>query len=157
VDAILSVNGRESPEEVRGCERLESVFSELFFWGQYHELTHQVGQLSSILDSLLGEKLKHSSVPWIKPLLQRLRDSPDCLLKFKSHIFPALFSGSLYNHYSFLREAGLEMMFSNDMCRKECDQEILFAALQVGKEIGLVTETGKKSHTIVYSANTFFR
>jgi hypothetical protein len=148
VEGFSSKKRHEGPGEVEGREKLESVFSELFFWGQYHELTHQVGQLSSLLDSCLGGELKYNSVPWIKPILQRLRNSPDCLLRFKSHIFPALFSGSLDSYHSFLHEAGLEMMSSNDMRRKECDQDILFAALQVGKEIGFVTETGKSHATL---------
>jgi hypothetical protein len=143
VDVFLQESGRLNVEGLVLTEKLESVFSKLFFWGKFHELTHQVGQLSSLLYSQLRKQLERNSVPWIKPLLRTLRDSPEALLKFRSHIFPALFSVSFDDYYTFLHESGLEMLFSNALRGQECDRGILLAALQVGKEKGFVTETSK--------------
>ncbi|KAJ9639502.1 hypothetical protein H2199_006537 [Coniosporium tulheliwenetii] len=77
------------------------------------------------------ELVHHSELypVWAQPLRSAVGEAPESVPEFKNHLFPGLFKLS-FNDYSQRRGSEYE----------DSDVALLFAALQAGKEIGLVQE-----------------
>jgi hypothetical protein len=138
-------------------KNVERFFQDLFYWAQFHELAPPIGKIASHICSEFSNAwqslgIGHVSIPWIKPLLEQLRKTPEALYRFKSHVFPELFRHNLDHYHSYLGELGLDLLSPcidhekhtnlEEVQINSFDRELLLVALQVGKEIGLVVETG---------------
>jgi len=138
----------------------------LFHWAQFPELCPSVGQVikavSSQLSKLETTQTRGSAqAAWIKPLLSQIHASPEILPQFKSHIFPDLFRYNVQEYYSFLQaarpSAPLSTAFSDNRrefkdANSDFEREVLFTALQAGKEIGIVEELGMQ--IVVFKEST---
>lgn len=96
---------------------------------------------------------------WAQPLRSTVGDAPESVPDFKNHLFPGLFKLNFDNYSQFLNFLHLEDHIrlcesnrtlaseENGFENEDSDEILLFAALQAGKEIGLVQEVGKSEHT----------
>jgi hypothetical protein len=137
----------------------QAIFSVLFESVRFAELAPAAGHTACLLSRQLrngspGDQYTTEDVDlgtlWIDPLLETLRNFPDSLSRFRSHVFPDLFSLSIPDYYNFLLSMDLHARMSTDTVpgkhrlhyRDEIDSNILFMALQVGKESGLILDSG---------------
>ncbi|KZF21661.1 hypothetical protein L228DRAFT_283801 [Xylona heveae TC161] len=80
---------------------------------------------------------------WAFPLQESIRKYPESLETFKHHVFPGLFSISGSDYVSFLKYLHLDDFLSGASVEEEdVGASTLFSALEVGKEMGLVSEPG---------------
>ncbi|KAF2144155.1 uncharacterized protein K452DRAFT_316890 [Aplosporella prunicola CBS 121167] len=84
---------------------------------------------------------------WVEPLESTIRRNPDSLHNFKSHVFPDLFKPMLSDYLQFLEYLHLDnhvrLRPSTGQEHEQSDEleaSLLFNALQVGKDIGIVVE-----------------
>lgn len=90
---------------------------------------------------------------WVRPLVQSILEHPEALQAFKNQAFPELFAINTTDYLAFLEHLGLQKFLRQDHSiisnlrseKEEFMETILFASLQVGKETGLVVETGEFS------------
>ncbi|KAK3718169.1 hypothetical protein LTR37_005284 [Vermiconidia calcicola] len=85
---------------------------------------------------------------WVEPLTTVLGEERIIVEDLRIHIFPALFKRSLADYVSFLEAKGLHRLTrtsstadSHIQDDTELNDGLLYAALQAGKELGLVSET----------------
>ena len=90
---------------------------------------------------------------WVEPLEDSIQDSPEAIDEFKHHVFLEIFRLSLDGYLQFLyhlqldRHLGIKStihspnptVFTVNGC---LEITLLFAALQAGKELGLVKDVG---------------
>ncbi|KAM0701622.1 hypothetical protein Q7P35_010530 [Cladosporium inversicolor] len=125
------------------------------------------GDLGSILGQLIGvimdnlDKTSPGSVVsssnelpvpiWSGPLNETLGRDLENTEAYRSHIFPVLFKRSLPQYVAFLKQLGLDQLFTSAQnTTHDNSEEILYAALQTGKQLGLIEET--TGEHIVYDA-----
>jgi hypothetical protein len=134
--------------ETLACDKF---LQRVFHWATFQEITPAAGKMLGdfnricIADSVFGN-LSHGL--WVEPMLDVLKESPDALYKFKTQIFPKVFSQSAPDFYAFLIRVGIDRHMVAEVMSSPATQErgdkaeraILFAALQCGKETGLVLE-----------------
>ena len=152
--------GNPSTRTSNRIEKVKFVFCVLFDWAQYSELASVAGQASctfsrQLRKDFLSEQDGASNIDisslWMEPLLQCLRRYPDALQNIQLYVFPELFAMNVPDYYKFLCTMGLHAHISNDVVvedvqlasSKEANSSILFTALQVGKETGLVLDSGR--------------
>ncbi|EME45586.1 hypothetical protein DOTSEDRAFT_62083 [Dothistroma septosporum NZE10] len=88
---------------------------------------------------------------WTAPLQDTLVEGSVGIDDLRAHILPVLFKCSFDDFVSFLHIQGF---WSNDtakvLTRSEAQNDLLFASLQTGKELGLIVETDKDdfSHSV---------
>ncbi len=90
---------------------------------------------------------------WVEPLLKSLEDHSNDLQAYQNHLFPAIFTLSCLDYWLFLKFLGVEeymtlrgAVIENSRSYQKFTQfqiPILFSALQVGKESGLVVSFGE--------------
>jgi hypothetical protein len=152
VFSVPSVNG--NAENLR---RVEDAVQQLLQWSRFHDLAPTAGQTFSTLWQLILQErnLQSSDVLWITPLTSVLKDNPHSIPVFQTNLFPSLFAADTKDYCRFLFSLGLEKQFGTvgpprslgpDTGEDEVETTILFAALQAGKEHGLVLEYGKLEH-----------
>jgi hypothetical protein len=142
----------------------ETLLSWVFQWITRGDLGSILGQLIGvIMDNLdkgssdLTRNTVTSSngqqVPiWSGPLNETLGRDLENSEAYRAHIFPVLFKRSMPQYVAFLKQLGLEGNFSSAQnAEHEDSQEMLHAALQTGKHLGLIEET-TGAH-IVYESN----
>jgi hypothetical protein len=153
-------SGNASSSTSARIEQVKLVYRVLFDWAQYPELAPVAGQASCNFSRQLrkitsneldgGSTVNLASL-WILPLLQNLRANAGALQSFQFYVFPELFAMNISDYYKFLCSLDLHAYISNDTAfgktkRSQCeeaDSNILFAALQIGKETGLVLDSGQ--------------
>jgi hypothetical protein len=79
---------------------------------------------------------------WSSPLNETLSKDLENTEAYRAHIFPVLFKRSLPQYVAFLEQSGFEGTFTSAQdTQDDSSQEILYAALQTGKQLGLIEET----------------
>jgi hypothetical protein len=115
------------------------------------------GQLISVLldkhQASVDAEVKENTNPslttkgplWVRPLQDAVAYSDVDANELRLHIFPVLFKRSFADYLAFLQANGLEDVFGNDSKHIDAsfNPKLLYAALQSGKEIGVVYETGE--------------
>jgi len=133
--------------------KVEDLLSSILQWLTRGDLGSIIGQLTSVVldnaDKASSSLSKDTtllnvgkSVPvWSRPLHETLDRDLENTEAYRAHIFPVLFKRGLPQYVAFLRQVGFDSKFSSEQtsCR-ENDQEILYAALQAGKHLGLIEE-----------------
>lgn len=152
-----------SPRKRDRGQQVQAIFNVLFYWVQFAELAPAAGHTActfsrQLRNSSSGDQYDTESADlgtlWINPLRDALRTFPDSLSIFRSHVFPDLFSLSVPDYYTFLLSLDLHAQMSPDGVsgqhkfdnRAEFDSNILFLALQAGKETGLIADSGMQGH-----------
>ena len=105
----------------------------------------QLGQ-RPIRDSL-------SRIPfWVSPLTSFGKEAPGAICSLRTQLFPDLFALDIHDYFLFLQQLGFQEVLgvqiskTDSMARAQHShdsQALLFAALQAGKERGLVVESRK--------------
>lgn len=139
---------------------LEQFVTDLLQWSCYEDLAPSVGQfLSALLDAhqanaqtpLSGngaaEKDNKTKSPWIRPVIIFASTRSDSIETLRYYIFHHVFQRSITDYVQFLGELGLYRAFGgvsrSDPTQPEQqmdNEDILFCALSVGKELGMVQE-----------------
>lgn len=135
---------------------LQRFYTGVFAWVEHNDVSLAAGQL--VVEITRHGLKTHNSTPigghahpiWAAPALEAIRLKPDSLSNFKHQVFPSLFRSSIANYYSFLQSLNIQSELATgggaafDIHSSTIiDTEVLFTALQIGKAIGLVRESGK--------------
>ena len=132
--------------------KVEGLLSSILQWLTRGDLGSIIGQLTSVVldnvdqasvDSSKNTTLDdgHSVPVWSRPLHETLDRDLENTEAYRAHIFPVLFKRGLPQYVAFLKQVGFDAMFSSKhTAYRENDQEILYAALQAGKHLGLIEE-----------------
>jgi hypothetical protein len=142
----------------------ETLLSWVFQWITRGDLGSILGQLIGVIMDNLDKDSSGSAksvitsndgllVPiWSGPLNETLGRDLENTEAYRSHIFPVLFKRSLPQYVAFLKQLGLEQLFASvQSTAHDKSEEILYAALQTGKQLGLIEET--TGEHIVYDSN----
>lgn len=170
VSSLTELYLRTSPEhrekrETTDLEVLHGVFASFLAWVVHHDTALSAGHL---IRSFLGAKRRQRnagdetgiSLLWMRPVIDTLRDWPDRLQEFKTHVFPYCFLPDTTDYLAFLSflhfgrhvqtAALLPAIFrtfdgdDHKMSKSE-EFSILLAAIQTGKELGIVKDVGRFS------------
>lgn len=164
---IKSIDVRDGKSETR----LQFFLSTVLRWISKGDLGSIVGQLVSVTldkyDKTVSPQRQRNEVAretqaatiWAEPLRKALLNDPENAESYRSHIFPVLFKRSLSQYVAFLQHLGLnyrgavstngEAQASRNPDKSVTSQtscilpsnNLLYAALQAGKALGLVEDT----------------
>ena len=134
---------------------VDGLLSCLFRWASYDDLGSVASRCISVVldkhnEALARQNSAVSTYPspaiWISALEDCLQTGTADIDQLRIHVFPVLFEGRLPDYTSFLCKHGLDEL--SDIPRAQYDERdeqgsnrLLLAALQSGKELGLVYET----------------
>lgn len=148
-------NPFQQPDQHEAQVLLKSFFHGIFAWVEFNDVAFAAGQLVSQLATILLKQrttrdATSSNTPeWALPLIESVQNKPESLSNFQNLVFPDLFRASVSDYFSFLELLNLHsrLVIDQDLSvaktdTAEIDDEILFSALQVGKVVGLVRESG---------------
>ena len=140
-------------------EQVQELLQRLFSWVEIRDTTGVARH--TILICVREWKVLQSTddkdqVPkrlpiWVQPLLRNMLEHPEKLQEYKNQVFPELFAINTADYLAFLEHLGLWETLQQDHGntlnlrseKEEFTEAILYASLQVGKETGLVVETGE--------------
>lgn len=144
---------------VRLDETCKVLLKTVLYWTKNRDAAHAVGNtiellvrrwkaLQSKFDS--GNAFERLPV-WASVLAESISCHPDDLSNYKSHIFPGLFMVDIPDYIAFLQYLGLNHVFGNSRIHKTTElvdgngfvNDLLCTSLQVGKEVGLIIESGQ--------------
>lgn len=138
----------------RSKDEAETLLSWVFQWIARGDLGSILGQLVGVIMDNLDKKASDSTqdivasddklpIPiWSRPLNEALGQDLENTEAYRAHIFPVLFKRSLPQYVAFLKQLGFGDDFSFQQNVHDSNaEEILYAALQTGKHIGLIEET----------------
>ncbi|KAH0544924.1 hypothetical protein FGG08_001004 [Glutinoglossum americanum] len=149
---------REAPETTAPPDNVErardynaaELASAILQWMPEPDIAPAAGDLFVTLFSTLKKqaddeaprRISNTAVPaWCSTLEASIERSPEALENIKQHIFPGLFKLSAADFNYFLECLRVKDILSGSILEDEDPRVMtLFTALQVGKEIGLVTE-----------------
>lgn len=142
----------------------ETLLSWVFQWITRGDVGSILGQLINVIMDNLDKNSSESApnvttssdelpVPiWSGPLNDTLGRDLENTEAYRAHIFPVLFKRSLPQYIAFLKQLGLEQVFTSAQhTTVDSSEEILYAALQAGKQLGLIEET--TGEQIVYDSS----
>jgi hypothetical protein len=166
VDCLLAFEGRPLVADANSSKDLvlRNFTRKLFDWVQYQDSAPAAGQaICALLQCVddVNNRVKvteDSSTPlpfWVEPLLASLRDHPESLLNLRYHVFPTLFTMDIQDYICFLNHIGLHKLFAgakfegvitSSSGEEYIFRNLLYAALQVGKETGFVLDICEGLH-----------
>lgn len=158
IDAVLhsTLAGHSDGLESTAQDNCHLYLSNLFHLASDGEVGSLVGQLVTIsLDkyekarlvndqTVFSDKGFLSLAPiWAEPLLGLVQIDRTSIEDLRLYIFPVLFKRGLNDYRSFLELAGLGQLLADGKRNivKNFNEDLLYAALQSGKELGLLYET----------------
>jgi len=149
----------------RFAEQVQELLHDLFSWVGNRDTAHVASRTVLICVrewNVLQVTDDKGQVPkglpiWVRPLVRSILEHPEALQEFKNQVFPELFTIDATDYLSFLEHLGLQEVLQQDHGsilnlkaeKKDLVAIILYASLQVGKETGLVVETGEFSKSSV--------
>lgn len=144
--------------------RLSEFLVGVFSWVCYNDIALAAGQLSTQIMEQYTKCLakdglsqgENSPPVWSAPILSIIRRKPDSLSNFRNTVFPSLFKLSSRSVFNFLQsmdtfkhlelrtpiDPKVSFLEEEDAGSSDAKTELLFCALQTGKELGIVKETG---------------
>jgi hypothetical protein len=135
-------------------DNAETLLSWIFQWITRGDLGSLLGQLIGVVMDDLDKNSPASTssnitsngelpIPiWSRPLNETLAKDLENTEAYRAHIFPVLFKRSLPQYVAFLDQSGFKETFTSAQDNQDdSSQEILYAALQTGKQLGLIEET----------------
>jgi hypothetical protein len=146
---------------------IQDIFRSFLSWIVHHDTSLSAGHLvKSFLGALRNLPSEHESLEdgysisplWIEPVVETLNTWQERVQEFQTHVFPHCFAPNMQEYLRFLSylhfgqhihsEDPLPTAFKvfdgqiNGLTTSE-EFAILLAALQTGKEIGIVKDTGE--------------
>jgi hypothetical protein len=144
---------------------LQALFSAFLAWIVHHDTSLSAGHLiknfliqaRKSLDYLSTTQNDTVSPLWIEPVVSTLQEWPDRMQEFKTHVFPYCFLPNVQEYLRFLsylhfsvhvQSSGAipgDLSFHEDKSHgmEESDEfKILIAAIEAGKELSLIRDTG---------------
>ena len=147
--------------EASSVEQIQQLLQRLFSWVDNRD-TARVASHTILICVREWNALKFTDgkgqVPkglpiWVHPLIRSIQEHPEALQEFKNQVFPQLFAINATDYLAFLEHLGLQEVHRQDhgsVSNLTSEKEIiLYASLQVGKETGLVADTGEFSEPSV--------
>lgn len=144
---------------VRLDDKFQVLLNIILSWTRNRDATHAVGNMVELLvrrwkvqQSKVDSRNTLESIPiWANALTESISSHPGDLHDYRSYIFPALFKVDASDYLAFLQNLGLDRLLSNShnnkrtelIERDELMNDLLYVSLQVGKEIGLIVESGE--------------
>jgi hypothetical protein len=134
---------------------LQCFAQKLLSWMRYQDASPAAGQTFCTLFKLISretmqvlsdETARNLEPLWIEPLMASFTMFPEARTNFKHHLLPELFTLDIPAYVKLLEIAGLhQWLASSDSSREgdgidEAKTHLLFTALQVGKETGIVLD-----------------
>ncbi len=152
IDDMLAptLTGQDERSTRRTSDSLQELLSVLFRCIRRGDVGSATGQLVTVL---LDRDPSPSPIPgasgmdlmpiWVPPLAEICRSGQVEVADLRLHIFPVLFKRSLLDYLGFLQAFGLYYCFSDRSPHSDDSpsEHLLYAALQSGKELGLLYET----------------
>lgn len=122
-----------------------AAFLELLFgWLGKGDFGSTIAQLiAAVLDKVPAQDVSGRPI-WVLPLEQAYQRKSGNIDDLRAHVFPMLFKRSYTDFAAFLQSQGLDKLMQSDdpaSTPAEGGEELLFAALQTGKELGMLLET----------------
>ncbi|KAF1983102.1 hypothetical protein K402DRAFT_407216 [Aulographum hederae CBS 113979] len=178
IDGESFLNGvRSLPEVSRsrnaaGSDYVENFLALIFDLIPNNDLAPSAGQFASLFVSQLSNKttpigsvVENETIPmWAIPLERSFLSNPGAIYNFKNHCFPSLFALDSTDFLLFLRYIRLvdqlgpewfpegfdkKSLRSNAVSNDDDSANLLFSALQTGKELGLICETDYRDEKLV--------
>lgn len=155
--AVRKIQGNETAAGVVSTSAdTRNLLEALFDIVQKGDLGSTIAQLvGTILDKLDSQAIQPPSPPtefdgramdrpiWGLPLLNSMSSISGDLNSFRIYVFPVLFKRNLADYSAFLEYLGLDITPDHNPAIRNIDSDydpILYAALQSGKEAGLIEE-----------------
>lgn len=147
-----------------GLDVTQDLILHVFEWVSFSDVAPSVGQFALLF--LREENIANKSAfnaqrggtpLWAAPLMTCLNARIDELRDFKNNVFPGVFSNDVEQYWAFLLSLNVTSYFDSGVSKQsqerathtgtDLDHErlVLFAALEVGKECGLLRELGEYS------------
>lgn len=146
IESVVQSFGTAQPAEATTFIEIRTTsFLEMMFgWLGKGDFGSTIAQLiAAVLDKVPAGEPSDKPV-WASPLEKAyLRDSAN-VDDLRAHIFPMLFKRSFKDFAAFLQSQGLDLLMqpqNNSDIAGQSTNELLFAALQTGKELGILLET----------------
>lgn len=171
VDDMLDLFDERCPEEagdvVNGGDHRDHAqyfLDGLFNWVLHNDVAPATGNLISVFltqareqraERLSRAKSTTGLPSWVKPFETSIRRAPHMIQNFKNYVLPDIFRLSLADYVLCLEhwhlDAQIRLKAANAVPNSDrktfsdagIESILLFAALQTGKEIGMVKEVGK--------------
>ncbi|KAF2085259.1 hypothetical protein K490DRAFT_46993 [Saccharata proteae CBS 121410] len=125
-------------------------------WVSYPDTAPAAGNLVSTflkfgriqnVEAITSKNPSRPLAVWVEPLESSVRQNPDAIQNFRSHLFPELFRPVLSDYLEFLVHLRIDdhvgLRLNTTSCASQTDDLqalLLFTALQTGKEMGIVKE-----------------
>lgn len=152
-------------KQFRALDDHEDVIQDLLYhvfeWVVFSDVAPGAGQFCSQLlqksdDHVLDTRVNQALPLWAAPLTRSIDNHISVLREYKNQIFPGLFSSSIQQYWSFLLSLNIRDYFEFEDATRSTeksdnraeanavhDAAILFSALEVGTECGLVKQSGE--------------
>jgi hypothetical protein len=162
---------RRSTNEARQHVTSQTVFKAFLAWVVHHDTSLSAGHLiKNFLNQArrlpdYEEQTNNVVSPlWIEPVVQTLRDWPDRMQEFKTHVFPHCFQPNISEYMRFLaylhfdahvQHKGVLPDQSRDFSKNGSplngpeEFRVLLAAIATGKELTIVKDSGKYTYTLL--------
>lgn len=151
-DVLTTTTGPSLAGNPQPKENLKNLLELLFEWLGKADFGSTIAQLVAILLDKHEETVTNAAEDaselgtqpiWTEPL-EAMAGSEVNLNDLRAHVFPVLFKRSFIQFAAFLQAqdlAGLEMSPLKDERSSVPRENLLFAALQAGKDLGIVSES----------------
>jgi hypothetical protein len=142
-----------APGETKSGAKIQQLLLVLFQWMSKGDFSSTLGQLvAAILEEAASgggsEDASGSALVWIAPLRETARLRTVDVAALRVHLLPTLLKRSTSDFFAFLQDLGLDGIGSKlhagttgHDSQYEADDKLLYAALQAGKEMGVLLET----------------
>ncbi|KAI4907790.1 hypothetical protein J4E90_009197 [Alternaria incomplexa] len=163
---------KRTSNAIQGPVTSRTVFTSFLAWVVHHDTSLSAGHL--IKNYLLQARRlanydEHPDdglvlPPWIEPVMQTLRDWPDRIQEFKTHVFPHCFLPNLSEYLRFLAYLNFESHFpykhalpsqlrqsgrrTSSLGGLE-EFRILLAAIATGKELNIVKDNDHRAQSTI--------
>lgn len=120
----------------------------LFKWLNRGDFGSTIAHLVSVFLDKLPPSAGHAVEQpiWVSPLQTAFIHGAVNTDDLRAHVLPGLFKRSFGDFVAFLHSQGLDSLLSTSEATTSLDhQELLYIALQTGKELGLIEETDEPS------------
>jgi hypothetical protein len=163
VDQLIDLSGKcvqDSEVHVSRAKTGQTLLAKFLIWVLHHDTALAAGHLVAHFlekgsDSQAFNQERETGLPiWAEPFETCIRASPESIQEFRHHVFPNVFRLSFDDYIQFLHHLRMrrylnaipssEAEANTDYGRPDDAVEIsiLFAALQAGKDIGMVKDIG---------------
>lgn len=136
-------------------------------WFSHRDTSNAAGQfLVTVFRKLIHDVVSHQAILpdsdafphkplWADPLIDHVIEFPGSLQSLRSHLFLELFRSFPQDYIVFLeyldirRALGVQRSHTTSGVRNDAPAELVFMALQAGKDAGILREQGRQHYHVV--------